>query len=136
VSAGRRPPASGGPTLLDAMADPALFGPWFTPEGPWAAWRAFLAALFGSRCLPDQFALYRRHTGRPAPLAAERTLVQMANLDPDPLWMGRLVALPPSPSSTEPLRDDGATLTLVYLLGGGGFKLITGGDDLRWHGPC
>jgi hypothetical protein len=58
VSAGRRPPASGGPTLLDAMADPALFGPWFTPRAPWAAWRAFLAALFGLPMSEDQAALW------------------------------------------------------------------------------
>lgn len=49
--------------ILQAIADPAVFAPWFT-RGDWSAWRAFLAALF---CLPmDREALevYRRHTGR------------------------------------------------------------------------
>ncbi len=35
------------PTLLDAMADPKLFTPWFRNPASWAAWRSFLAALFG-----------------------------------------------------------------------------------------
>ena len=34
------------PTILDAMADPALFGRQFEGES-WDAWRAYLATLFG-----------------------------------------------------------------------------------------
>ena len=33
-------------TILEAMADPAIFAPWFQ-GGSWAAWRVFLSALFG-----------------------------------------------------------------------------------------
>ncbi len=65
-------------TILDAMRDPALFGPWFTPDALWAAWQAFLAALFGLPMSEDQLALYRRHTGRHTPpgrLAREAWLV-------------------------------------------------------------
>ncbi len=50
-------------TILDAMADPKLFGRWF--GGPsWRAWKAFLAALFGLPLTKPQLALYQRHTGR------------------------------------------------------------------------
>lgn len=53
-------------TILDALHDPALFVPIFS--GPsWAAWEAFLAAVFGLPMTPDQLAAYRRHTGRVTP---------------------------------------------------------------------
>ena len=52
-------------TILDAMHDPALFGPWFKDRASWRAWEVFLAALFG---LPlegeDAAACYNHHTGR------------------------------------------------------------------------
>lgn len=52
-------------TILEAMHDPALFGPWFARRASWRAWEVFLAALFG---LPvgdeDAAAIYSRHTGR------------------------------------------------------------------------
>lgn len=51
-------------TILDAMAEPALFAPWFTPEATWRAWRAFLAALFACPMTEAEAALYRVHTGR------------------------------------------------------------------------
>jgi hypothetical protein len=53
-------------TLLDAMEDPGLFAPWFTPLASWRAWRVFLAALLGLPLSEDQAALYREHTGRQA----------------------------------------------------------------------
>jgi hypothetical protein len=53
-------------TILDAMADPKLFGRWF--GGPsWRAWKVFLAALFGLPLTKPQLALYQRHTGRRRP---------------------------------------------------------------------
>ena len=53
-------------TLLDAMADPALFGPVF--GGPtWAPWRAFVAAVFGLPLDAEGLALYHQATGRTAP---------------------------------------------------------------------
>jgi hypothetical protein len=53
-----------GLAILDAMQDPHLFGPWFTPEAPWRPWRAFLAALFGLRMSPEETAIFRACTGR------------------------------------------------------------------------
>jgi terminase large subunit-like protein len=57
-------PAPSAVTLIDAMADPQLFGPWFKNAGTWRTWRAFLRALFGLRMNPFDLAMYRRHTGR------------------------------------------------------------------------
>lgn len=58
--------------ILEAMDDPALFGPHFR-GGSWTAWRAFLAALFGLPMPDDQLALYRHHTGRVEPPSAPFT---------------------------------------------------------------
>jgi hypothetical protein len=46
------------------MADPALFGAWFTPPQSWAAWRAYLAAVFALPMTEAETAIYRQHTGR------------------------------------------------------------------------
>ena len=61
-----------GLTILDAMADPSLFGPWFQGKS-WDAWKAFLAALFGLPMGKAGLALYQRHTSRQsAPRAPAR----------------------------------------------------------------
>ena len=39
-------PSDAGVSIIDAMGDPNLFGPWFRDPETWAAWRAFLSALF------------------------------------------------------------------------------------------
>lgn len=52
-------------TVLDAMMDPQLFGPFFAgPE--WKAWRAFIGGLFGLRDQlgPNLRAIYHDHTKR------------------------------------------------------------------------
>jgi hypothetical protein len=54
-----------GCTIVDAMQDPELFGEQFAGES-WAAWRAFLAALFGLPLIDSQLATYQTHTGRKA----------------------------------------------------------------------
>jgi len=51
-------------TPLDAMDDPNLFAPMFQPVTSWAAWRAFLAAVFGLPMTPEQRATFAWHTGR------------------------------------------------------------------------
>lgn len=53
--------------ILQAMADPKLFAPWFKDRATWAAWFAFLAALFALPMTPDQLATYRECTGRSSP---------------------------------------------------------------------
>jgi terminase large subunit-like protein len=50
-------------TILDAMDDPRLFGPWFRGKS-WGAWRAFLAALFGLQMSDSEALVFRTHTGR------------------------------------------------------------------------
>ena len=52
-------------TILDAMHDPALFGPWFANRTHWGHWEVFLAGLFGVP-VPDPAAAatFARHTGR------------------------------------------------------------------------
>ena len=51
-------------TIVDAMADRRLFASFFRDPTSWAAWRAFLKALFGLAMLPQERALYELHTGR------------------------------------------------------------------------
>src|SRR5207245_2251965 len=54
--------------ILEAMRDPNLFAPWFLRDpATWAAWRAFLAALFALKMTNDQFAIFKECTGRSAP---------------------------------------------------------------------
>jgi hypothetical protein len=49
--------------IIRALDDPKVFGRYFRAES-WAAWRVFLAALFGLPLTPEQLALYRQFTGR------------------------------------------------------------------------
>jgi hypothetical protein len=58
--------------IIAALDDPALFGPLFKGES-WAAWRAFLAALFGLPMMPAQLAIYQERTGRSIPPAKQFT---------------------------------------------------------------
>ena len=58
--------------IARAFDNPALFGPHFA--GPsWAAWRAFVAALFAAPMTDEQAATYRACTGRTAPPLAAFT---------------------------------------------------------------
>src|SRR5262245_21269443 len=54
-------------TILDAVDDANLFAPWFRELATWAAWRAFLAALFALKMTNDQFAVFKECTGRNVP---------------------------------------------------------------------
>lgn len=62
------------PTIIDAIADPLLFGAWLK-GGSWRAWLVFLRALFGLpigalriRTRGDcDLAIFQRHTGRSTP---------------------------------------------------------------------
>lgn len=54
--------------ILEACDDPKLFAPWFRNPATWAAWRVFLATLFGLPAYsPEQVALHAQCTGRPSP---------------------------------------------------------------------
>src|SRR5262245_54204014 len=56
-----------GITLLNAMHDPKLFGPWFKKQHTWRAWCVFLRALFGLPLKLGDFGIFQRHTGRKDP---------------------------------------------------------------------
>ena len=57
--------------ILQATQDPQLFDRWFKDRGTWAAWFAFLCALFALPMSGEQEATYRRCTER-AELPKER----------------------------------------------------------------
>lgn len=52
--------------ILQAIASPKLFAPWFKTDS-YGAWMVFLCALFALPMSDAQFAIYQRHTGRTAP---------------------------------------------------------------------
>jgi hypothetical protein len=39
--------------ILEAIADPKLFRPWFRDPATWRAWHAFLGALFALPMAPE-----------------------------------------------------------------------------------
>jgi hypothetical protein len=53
--------------LVEALADPHLFGPWFEPRGHWRTWLVFLKALFGLPMTPPEVEAFQRFTGRATP---------------------------------------------------------------------
>lgn len=54
-------------TLLNAVTDPNIFLPSFSDPDDWAAWWAFVAAVFAYDMTPDQLALFEKCTGRKVP---------------------------------------------------------------------
>jgi len=56
-------------TILEAFHDPALFGGLraFRDPEPWAAWRAFLAAVYGLPLGACDLERFGAHTGRSTP---------------------------------------------------------------------
>jgi hypothetical protein len=65
----RRLPARPAPTsisILDACADPQLFGRLLRGS-TWDSWKTFLATLFALPLTPEQLAIYSKHTGRTTP---------------------------------------------------------------------
>jgi hypothetical protein len=51
-------------TLIDAMDDPFLFGPWFKKPVKWTAWRTFIKALFALPMAAHEQAIFRECTQR------------------------------------------------------------------------
>ena len=60
-------------TILDAIADKALFAPWFKKEATWKAWFVFLSALCALPMTEEQLAVYRACTGRTEPQTTPAT---------------------------------------------------------------
>ena len=54
-------------SILDAMADPNLFGQHFKSKVDWGPWKAFLSTMFGIPLTPSQLELFQRCTGRTDP---------------------------------------------------------------------
>ena len=57
--------------IIEAMADPELFGPHFRPHkkhgDTWRRWRVFLKALFALPMDADDLVIYQQCTGRTDP---------------------------------------------------------------------
>lgn len=64
-------PRSYGVSILDLMDDPEVFGAHFAHVDDWAAWRAFLAALFCQPMDRLQRKLFRQCTGRKHPPSSQ-----------------------------------------------------------------
>ena len=52
-------------TIIDAMSDPQLFGPWFKGES-WGNWRVFLKVLFSIDLAGKELETFKQFTGRQA----------------------------------------------------------------------
>ena len=73
-----RPSITAAPNIVQTMADPLLFKPWFKDSATWQAWRTFLTALFALPMDEQQAAIFRQHTGRetlPLTAATEAWLI-------------------------------------------------------------
>jgi hypothetical protein len=55
-------------TIIDAVRDPNIFGRWFRDRESWAAWFCFLKCLFGLPLDDAELEIFRRCTGRDAPI--------------------------------------------------------------------
>ena len=53
-------------SIVDAMADPEIFGPLFAGES-WRACRVFLGAVFGLALNAEELSIFQRHTRRQRP---------------------------------------------------------------------
>jgi len=54
-------------TIMDAVSDPDIFGPWFRDRESWSTWFVVLKAIFGLPLEADELATFQRRTGRTAP---------------------------------------------------------------------
>jgi hypothetical protein len=57
-------------TIMDAVTDPDIFGPWFRDRQSFAAWFCFLKVMFGLPLDAAELEMFQRLTGRKAPAAA------------------------------------------------------------------
>jgi hypothetical protein len=63
----KKPAARPAANIIRAMSDDRLFRRWFKNPDSWAAWRVFLAALFGLPIAAADMDLFTRCTGRSVP---------------------------------------------------------------------
>jgi hypothetical protein len=61
----KTPPVS----IIDAIRNPKIFGPWFKDAESWGAWIVLLKAMFGLPLDSTELSLFQKYTGRtnPAP---------------------------------------------------------------------
>jgi hypothetical protein len=57
-------------SIMDAVSDPDIFGPWFKDRATWAAWFCFLKVMFAIPLDKTELALFQKFTGRTAPSPA------------------------------------------------------------------
>jgi hypothetical protein len=57
--------------ILDAIAHPKIFKPWFKDEASWSAWRVFLCALYGVSMSDTELETFKACTGRAVPPTAQ-----------------------------------------------------------------
>jgi hypothetical protein len=58
-------------TIIDALNDRLLFGPWFADKTLWGPWITFLKALFNIRMNPSETKMYEKFTKRQKPPTEE-----------------------------------------------------------------
>jgi hypothetical protein len=56
-------------TIMDAVNDPDIFGPWFRDKRSFAAWFCFLKVIFGLPLDSAELEIFQRLTGRKEPAA-------------------------------------------------------------------
>jgi len=56
-------------TIMDAVNDPDIFGPWFSNKQSFAAWFCFLKVIFGLPLDSAELEIFQRLTGRKEPAA-------------------------------------------------------------------
>jgi hypothetical protein len=57
-------PADAPISIIEALADPSIFGNMGFDAESWGPWRVFLTALFGLPMAPEQLEIFKHHTGR------------------------------------------------------------------------
>jgi hypothetical protein len=60
-------------SIIDAVADPRLFGPWFERSRTWDTWIVFLRTVFGLDMSAEQAATFHKHTNRQRPPSTAAT---------------------------------------------------------------
>ena len=54
-------------SIMDAVNEPDIFGPWFRNKESFAAWFCFLKVMFALPLEPAELAIFQKCTGRGTP---------------------------------------------------------------------